>query len=99
MIEALGGGQALALHDRGVDVDVIVSDIEMPEMNGYDFAEAVHSGGRWANVPMIALSSRLTEQSLERGRNAGFASFVPKARRDELFDVLRTVFQQPGEAA
>ena len=99
VIEALGGGEALALHDRGIDVDVIVSDIEMPEMNGYAFAEAVHSGGRWANVPMIALSSRLTEQSLERGRNAGFASFVPKARRDELFDALRTVFQQPGEAA
>jgi two-component system chemotaxis sensor kinase CheA len=99
VIEALGGGEALALHDRGIDVDVIVSDIEMPEMNGYAFAEAVHSGGRWANVPMIALSSGLTEQNLERGRNAGFASFVPKARRDELFDALRTVFQQPGEAA
>jgi two-component system chemotaxis sensor kinase CheA len=99
VIEALGGGEALALHDRGIDVDVIVSDIEMPEMNGYAFAEAVHSGSRWANVPMIALSSGLTEQNLERGRHAGFASFVPKARRDELFDALRTVFQQPGEAA
>ena len=99
VIEALGGGEALALHDRGIDVDVIVSDIEMPEMNGYAFAEAVHGGGRWANVPMIALSSRVTEQTLERGRSAGFASFVPKARRDELFDALREVFQQPGEAA
>jgi two-component system chemotaxis sensor kinase CheA len=99
VIEALGGGEALALHDRGIDVDVIVSDIEMPEMNGYAFAQAVHSGGRWTKVPMIALSSGLTEQNLERGRNAGFASFVPKARRDELFDALRTVFQQQGEAA
>ncbi len=99
VIEALGGEEALALHDRGVDVDVIVSDIEMPEMNGYAFAEAVHSGSRWAEVPMIALSSRMTEQNLERGRSVGFTSFVPKARRDELFDALRQVLQQPGEAA
>ena len=99
VIEALGGEEALALHDRGVDVDVIVSDIEMPEMNGYAFAEAVHGGSRWADVPMIALSSRMTEQTLERGRSVGFTSFVPKSRRDELFDALRQVFQQPGEAA
>jgi two-component system chemotaxis sensor kinase CheA len=99
VIEALGGQEALALHDRGIDVDVIVSDIEMPEMNGYAFAEAVHSGGRWADVPMIALSSRVTEQNLERGRCVGFTSFVAKARRDELFDALRQVFQQAGEAA
>lgn len=99
VIEALGGGEALALHDRGIDVDVIISDIEMPEMNGYAFAEAVHRGGRWANVPMIALSSQITEQNLERGRSAGFTSFVPKTRRDELFDALRGLFQQPGEAA
>ena len=99
VIEALGGEEALALHDRGVDVDVIVSDIEMPEMNGYAFAEAVHSGSRWAEVPMIALSSRMTEQNLQRGRSVGFTSFVSKARRDELFDALRQVLQQPGEAA
>jgi two-component system chemotaxis sensor kinase CheA len=99
VIEALGGGEALALHDQGIDVDVIVSDIEMPEMNGYAFAAAVHGGGRWADVPIVALSSRMTQQSLERGRSAGFTSFVAKSRRDELFDALRHVFQQPGEAA
>ncbi len=99
VIEALGGEQAMELHDRGIDVDVIVSDIEMPGMNGFAFAEAVHSGGRWSEVPMIALSSRLTAQNLERGRNAGFTSFVAKAHRDELCGVLRKVLQQDGEAA
>ncbi len=99
VIEALGGEQAMELHDRGIDVDVIVSDIEMPGMNGFAFAEAVHNGGRWSEVPMIALSSRLTSQNLERGRNAGFTSFVAKAHRDELCSVLRQVLQRDGEAA
>ncbi|MBL8660856.1 MAG: hybrid sensor histidine kinase/response regulator [Rhodospirillales bacterium] len=99
VIEALGGEEAMALHDRGIDVDVIVSDIEMPGMNGFAFAEAVHNGGRWSEVPMIALSSRLTDQNRERGRSAGFTSFVPKARGDELCGVLRQVLQQNGRAA
>ncbi len=99
VIEAGSGEQALEMRNRGVDIDVIVSDIEMPGMNGFEFARAVLGDGAWTNVPMIALSSRLTKQNLQLGRDAGFSDFVPKARRDELLGVLRQVLAQDGEAA
>ncbi|TVR96084.1 MAG: hybrid sensor histidine kinase/response regulator [Rhodospirillales bacterium] len=91
--------QALSLRDRGVRVDLIISDIEMPGMNGFEFAQAVLSDGRWGQVPMIALSSHVTKAYRERGKQAGFLDYVPKSRREELLRVLNQTLEGLGEAA
>ncbi|RMF04553.1 MAG: response regulator, partial [Alphaproteobacteria bacterium] len=49
--------EALRLRDSGAQFDVIVSDIEMPEMDGIAFAESVRSDPKWQGTPIIALSS------------------------------------------
>ncbi len=82
------GSRALALCEAGHDFDVIVSDIEMPGMNGFEFAEAVRSNGRWQNVPLVALSSYTSPDDLERGRAAGFSDYVAKFDRDTLLHTL-----------
>src|ERR1700722_11851142 len=46
--------KALSLREAGDAFDAIISDIEMPGMNGFDFAVAVRSDGRWAGTPMVA---------------------------------------------
>ena len=79
---------ALQLCDRGEDYDVIVSDIEMPGMNGYELAETLRSKTRWASVPLVALSSHATAQDMERGRTAGFQDYVAKFDREALLDTL-----------
>ncbi len=56
----------------------------MPDMDGFEFAEAVKSGGLWANIPMVALSSHATDQDFERGRQVGFSEYVAKFDRDAL---------------
>ncbi|TVR83774.1 MAG: hybrid sensor histidine kinase/response regulator [Rhodospirillales bacterium] len=91
--------QALSLRDRGVRVDLIVSDIEMPGMNGFEFAQAVMSDDRWQQVPMIALSSHATKAYRERGKQAGFLEYVPKARRQDLLRILNQTLEDVGEAA
>ncbi|MBU0726081.1 MAG: chemotaxis protein CheW [Alphaproteobacteria bacterium] len=78
---------ALAYCEEGRDFDVIVSDIEMPGMNGFDFARAVR-GGRWQEVPMVALSSHTSAKDLDRGRDAGFNDYVAKDDRDALLQTL-----------
>ena len=60
--------QALQMQEAGVEVDVIVSDIEMPGTDGFAFAEAVRSHGRWREKPMVALTSRTSPGDLEIGR-------------------------------
>jgi two-component system chemotaxis sensor kinase CheA len=72
---------ALRLREQGMMFDCIVSDIEMPEMNGFGFLRAVREGGAWAHLPAIALSSRTQPADLAEGRAAGFTDYVAKFDR------------------
>src|SRR6266851_885899 len=80
--------RALGLCEAGEDFDVIVSDIEMPGMNGFQFAEAVRSSARWQNTPLVALSSHTSPKDLDRGREVGFSDYVAKFDRDALLTTL-----------
>ncbi|MGB4101111.1 MAG: hybrid sensor histidine kinase/response regulator [Alphaproteobacteria bacterium] len=82
-------GQALRMQEDGAEFDAIVSDIEMPGMNGFDFAAEVRRAGRWQEVPMIALSSHATPRDMEHGRQVGFTDYVAKFDRDGLLLALQ----------
>jgi two-component system chemotaxis sensor kinase CheA len=90
---------ALKLRDEGRMFDAIVSDIEMPGMNGFELAEAIRREGAWRDVPIIALSARSTAQDFERGRQVGFTDYVVKLDRDALLATLHETFEHAGEAA
>jgi two-component system chemotaxis sensor kinase CheA len=77
--------------------DVIVSDIEMPGMSGFELAEAVRAEGR--ATPLIALSSRAPAPVVERGRRAGFRDFVAKFDRQGLIAALKNTAVDLEEAA
>lgn len=79
---------ALERRENGEMFDVIVSDIEMPGMDGFQFAEAVRGDARWKDVPLVALSGIATEIALERGRAAGFNDYVTKHDRTALVSGL-----------
>jgi len=81
---------ALKLRENGEEFDVIVSDIEMPGMSGFEFASTVRKdGGKWSETPFIALSSYATPRDIERGREAGFTDYVAKFNRDALLSTLQ----------
>ncbi len=82
--------EALKLKEEEMEFDAIVSDIEMPGMNGFEFAAKVREeGGAWGETPFIALSSHATPRDIERGRQAGFTDYVAKFNRDELLSTLQ----------
>ncbi len=80
--------EALRLRDAGAMFDAIVSDIEMPEMDGREFARAAPAGAAWAGLPMIALSGRSGPVDVEAGREAGFTDYLAKFERDALLESL-----------
>ncbi|PKU22317.1 chemotaxis protein CheW [Telmatospirillum siberiense] len=90
--------KALSLRESGDNFDAIISDIEMPGMDGFDFAQAVRSEGRWAKIPMVALSSHATEKDFERGREVGFTDYVAKFDRDALLQTLAQSLSAKGAA-
>ncbi len=93
------GSEALNLMRNGRKFDVVISDIEMPEMNGFDLAEAVRADTEHSRVPIIALSSLTTEEALERGRKAGFDDYVAKFDRPGLIAALKESTAQMERAA
>ena len=80
--------QALELKNNGAVFDAIISDIEMPGMNGFEFAESLQNDENWGEVPIIALSSHTSEEDFERGRRVGFSDYVAKFDRDALVSTL-----------
>jgi two-component system, chemotaxis family, sensor kinase CheA len=93
-----GAVEALRMRDAGELFDAIVSDIEMPDMDGFQFARAVRSGGAWSNLPMIALTAHTEERSIETGRDAGFTDYVAKFQREALVLSLRQCLNEPVAA-
>jgi two-component system chemotaxis sensor kinase CheA len=80
--------EALAMLRDGRTFDVAVTDIEMPDIDGFGFAEALRADPRTADLPVIALSSQVSADAIERGRQAGFHDFVAKFDRQGLIAAL-----------
>jgi two-component system chemotaxis sensor kinase CheA len=80
--------EALTMLQDGRAFDVIVTDIEMPDMDGYQFARALRGEAATAELPVIALSSQVSAESIERGRDAGFHDYVAKFDRQGLIAAL-----------
>ena len=89
--------RALTLRDAGQMFDVIVSDIEMPDMDGLAFVRAVRAGSAWNTLPVIALSGRQGEREVEAGRDAGFTDYVGKGAKEALLQSLRQCLSHPAE--
>ncbi|ODA67714.1 Gliding motility regulatory protein [Methyloligella halotolerans] len=82
------GHEALELKEEGWRFDVIVSDLEMPELDGIGFAERIKSDPHWAEIPLVALSSHTSPRLIARTRAAGFTHYVGKFDRQKLMDAL-----------
>jgi len=93
--------EAMALCEAGEDFDVIVSDIEMPGMSGFEFAQAVRHGSRWQHVPLVELAAdeaavAAIEAELIALRAAVFAEVAP-ADLEAACRVLRAVMRPERE--
>jgi two-component system chemotaxis sensor kinase CheA len=84
-----GASEALALLQEGRAFDVAITDVEMPEMDGFQFAEALRADPRTGDLPVIALSSEVSAEAVERGRSVGFHDYVAKFDRQGLIAALK----------
>jgi two-component system chemotaxis sensor kinase CheA len=91
--------RALALCEQGETFDIIVSDIEMPGMTGFEFCETVKKAGPWQGTPIIALSSHANPKEVAKGRQVGFDDYVAKYDRDGLVHTLNETLSEIRGAA
>ena len=107
ILEALGVGHVLAaengvdalarLGDGDADVDVIICDVEMPEMAGYEFARRIRYGvvPRFKDVPIMMLTGQPTEKNVQRARTHKINGFMEKPPSADLMRIkIRDVLDQ-----
>ena len=89
----------LNLLENGEQFELIISDIEMPDMSGYELAKAIRENDDWNNIRLVALSSLSSERDVNRGFEAGFDDYVAKFDKDILLRSLSQQFKIKGDAA
>ncbi len=91
--------EGLTALRSGQNFDVVLTDIEMPDMNGFEFAEVIRADHNLSTMPIIALSSMVSPAAIERGRQAGFHDYVAKFDRPGLIAALKEQTAEVRQAA
>ncbi|MEM1138364.1 MAG: chemotaxis protein CheW [Pseudomonadota bacterium] len=99
VVTAENGVEALDHLQADDAFDMIISDIEMPEMDGMALARAVRTQSSMEDLPLIALSSRSTAQDVSQAIEAGFTCHVAKFDRDRLVGVIEQTLNQQEAVA
>lgn len=72
----------------GASIDVIVSDIEMPGMDGLALTKKIREDGRFADVPIVLFSSLVSKDNAKKGQQVGATLQIPKPELPELVRIV-----------
>jgi len=82
VVMAKNGKEGFAVVEKG-SIDLVMSDIQMPEMDGYELVAKVKSSSKYKNVPMVLVSSLSKEEEKLRGLQAGANAYIVKGSFDQ----------------
>ncbi len=99
VVAVASAAQALAAIKSGTRVDIVVTDVEMPDMDGFELAAALRENPSTAAIPIIALSAMVSAEAIERGRGVGFHDFVAKFDRTGLIAAIKEQTDDLHQAA
>lgn len=82
--QAVDGVEALAKLEQFLP-DVIILDIEMPRMNGYELKSTLNNNELYRDIPVIMLTSRASEKHQQKARELGIRHYMTKPYQEEVF--------------
>ena len=97
LIKAHSGKEALSLLLKDVDFHLIILDVLMPIMNGFETAELIYDRERLVNIPIIFLTAMDIEGNIYRGYKAGAVDYISKPIIPDLLKVKVKAFVELSE--
>lgn len=76
---AMGSVDAFNKVKNGLNVDIVVSDVVMPAMDGFEFIDAVKKGGFLPHARFVILSNLGQQSDIEKGKQLGVDGYIVKA--------------------
>jgi two-component system chemotaxis sensor kinase CheA len=83
VVTARHGRDALAVLDRDTEIALVVTDLEMPELDGLELTRAIRADGARSSLPVIIVTSRGSEDDMRKGVEAGADAYMAKQGFDQ----------------
>lgn len=96
LVYAVDGRDALDKLSRHGDVDLVLLDINMPNMNGLEFMAELRARPEWSSLPVIVITTEGKEESTQRGLEAGAVAYIKKPfRSEEILEIIARTEANP----
>jgi CheY-like chemotaxis protein len=90
VVYAERGADGIALLERDPAIDIVLMDVMMPEMDGYETMRAIRAAGRFDHLPIIAVTAKAMMGDREKCIAAGASDYIAKpVDMDQLLSLLR----------
>jgi two-component system chemotaxis response regulator CheY len=97
LVYALDGREGLSRLEEHEDIDLVLLDINMPNMNGLEFLAELRARQEWSGLPVIIISTEGREEDTQRGLEAGAVAYIKKPfRSEEILEIIAKTEANPS---
>jgi len=92
---AVDGAAGLAKLKEGVRVDVVITDVQMPKLSGFDLTRAIKADPAIAEIPVVIVTSLERDEEKAQGVEAGADAYITKSvfNQDTLLDTVESLIR------
>ena len=80
------------MEREGNSIHAILTDVEMPNMDGLELTRRVRKVERWSKMPIIAITSMTGDEAMRKGLDAGVDRYIVKLDRERIVQAIEEVF-------